>query len=105
MESEDYGDHSARGGLVNKKRLTMVVRGLNVSGVRHLKKGRYDKALADFDRAIELDAAYGPAIAGRGVTYRAMGRYDQALADFDRAIELGAADGWVFAGRGETYLE
>ncbi len=50
--------------------------------------GEYDEALADFDRAIELDEKYAWAIARRGETYRLMGKYAEALADFDRAIEL-----------------
>ena len=50
--------------------------------------GRYEEALADFTRAIELDPADAWAIASRGQTYRLMGRYDEALADFTRAIEL-----------------
>jgi tetratricopeptide (TPR) repeat protein len=105
MESEDYGDHSARGGLVNKKRQTAIVRGLNFSGVRHLKKGRYDQALADYDRAIEHGAANAPAIAGRGMTYAAMERYDEALADLDRAVELDAADTSLIVARGQAYQE
>ena len=32
--------------------------------------GRYDEALADLSRAIELDPGYAWAIAGRGQTYR-----------------------------------
>jgi tetratricopeptide (TPR) repeat protein len=77
-----------------------------------LAKGRYDQALADFDRAIELGAADAWVFMGRGNTYVAMGRYDQALADYGRAIgraiELGAvatstSPAGVFIGRGTTY--
>jgi len=50
--------------------------------------GRYEEALADFNRAIELDPGDPEHIAGRGQTYQAMGRYDEAQADFSRAVEL-----------------
>ena len=50
--------------------------------------GRYDDALADFTRAIELDPRDAGALASRAQTYRLMGRYDDALADFTSAIEL-----------------
>jgi tetratricopeptide (TPR) repeat protein len=71
--------------------------------VRYLANGRYDQALADYDRAIELDATNTWAFLGRGETYRAMQRYDQALADYDRAIELDATNAGAIASRGETY--
>ena len=60
---------------------------------------RYDEALADFNRAIELDPEDAWALAGRGETYWAMGRYDQALADYDRAIELDPAEDEFAAAR------
>jgi tetratricopeptide (TPR) repeat protein len=73
--------------------------------VRYLANGRYDQALADYDRAIELDAAHTWAITSRAAIYRKMGRYEEALADFDRAIGLDAdhAGAWAWASRGETY--
>jgi tetratricopeptide (TPR) repeat protein len=48
---------------------------------------RYDKALADLNRAIELDPADALDIASRGETYRLMERYEEALADFNRGIQ------------------
>jgi len=53
---------------------------------------RYDDALADLNRAIELNPEYAWAIAHRGRTYQAMKRYDDALADLNRAIELDPSD-------------
>jgi tetratricopeptide (TPR) repeat protein len=49
---------------------------------------RYDEALADLNRAIELDPSAGWAIGSRGQTFQAMERYDEALADLTRAIDL-----------------
>ena len=65
--------------------------------------GQHEKALIDFDRAIELDGNYTWAIASRGETYRRMGEYDKALVDFDRAIELNEDYTWAIASRGRTY--
>lgn len=56
---------------------------------------RYDEALADFTRAIDLDPKADWAIASRGVTYRQMGRYKDALTDLTRAIDL-AESGWTY---------
>jgi tetratricopeptide (TPR) repeat protein len=63
-------------------------------------------ALADFNRAIDLDPDDARAISKRGETYREMGRYEEALNDFNRAIDLDPALEWLewaIANRGETY--
>ena len=65
---------------------------------------RYGEALADLDRAIELDPGHAWAIANRGYTYRRMERYEEALADLSRAIELDPGHAWAIASRGETYV-
>ncbi|NJN86577.1 MAG: tetratricopeptide repeat protein [Leptolyngbyaceae cyanobacterium SL_7_1] len=64
---------------------------------------RYEEALQDFNRAIELDPEYAWAIAHRGVTYRVIKRYDEALRDLNCAIELDPKYDWAIANRGETY--
>jgi len=66
--------------------------------------GRHEEALADFNRAIELDPENGWAIVSRGETYRSMGRHEEALADFNRAIELDPEYDWAIAQRDETRL-
>ena len=108
MRSEDYGDHSTRGGLVTEKWPTprdviwaFRVVGYLVRGARYVAKGRYDQALADYDRAIELSPDHASGFMGRGNTYYAMGRYDQALADYDRAIELDPTEEEFAAARTE----
>ncbi len=63
----------------------------------------YDKALVNYNYAIELDDKYAWAIASRGQTYRQMEKYKESLADFNRAIELDDKVAWVIASRGETY--
>ena len=64
---------------------------------------RYDEALQDYNRAIELDPKYKWAFTGRGFTYRSIERYEEALQDYNRAIELDPTYEWAFTGRGFTH--
>ncbi|MFN6559796.1 MAG: tetratricopeptide repeat protein [Nostoc sp. ChiSLP01] len=64
---------------------------------------QYDKALQNFDRAIELYPRYVVAIVNRGVTYCLMKRYEEALQDFNLVIELDLQNQWAIAHRGDTY--
>ncbi|MGI5482249.1 tetratricopeptide repeat protein [Streptomyces lavendofoliae] len=64
--------------------------------------GRYDEALADFDRAIGLGAS-ARAYTGRALAHRARGDFDRALEDHDRAVESAASPVRPLAHRGETY--
>jgi len=72
-------------------------------GIVHGQADRYELALADFDRALELRPDYEDALGGRGVTFRLMERYEDALADFTRAIDLDPNSAWAIADRGLTY--
>jgi tetratricopeptide (TPR) repeat protein len=47
-----------------------------------------DRAIEEFDRAIELNPIYAEAFNSRGVAYSMMGQYNRAIADFDQAIKL-----------------
>lgn len=48
----------------------------------------YDRALASYTRAVELDPDSTVALAGRGDTLRLLGRHEGSLADLNRAVEL-----------------
>jgi tetratricopeptide (TPR) repeat protein len=54
----------------------LLIRGLTVRGSRDLAKGRYDQALADFDRAIELDPTEDEFAAARTEICRLTGQGD-----------------------------
>ncbi|MEY9935186.1 lipoprotein NlpI [Catenulispora sp. GP43] len=69
----------------------------------HQALKRYDEALADFTRTIELDPDFEWAITNRGWTYQFMKRYDEALTDFTRSLELDPDKAWAIATRSQTY--
>jgi tetratricopeptide (TPR) repeat protein len=52
------------------------------------KRGRYEKAVADCSKAIELDPRHALAWNNRGVAHSRLGQREKALADYSRAIAL-----------------
>jgi tetratricopeptide (TPR) repeat protein len=67
------------------------------------RAGRHQEALADFDRAIGIDANYAQAYANRGQVHRQMGKHDLALADYNKAIALDQNYALAYLGRGQVY--
>ena len=67
----------------------------------HLKD--YQRAISDFDRAIELNPKYALAYGSRGLVYHSLKDYQRAISDFDRAIELNPEETWFYERRGRTY--
>ena len=57
-------------------------------GQAYQAMGRYDEALADFDRALQLDPDDTWIIRSRAHAYEAMDRHDDARTDFNRAVQL-----------------
>ena len=57
-------------------------------GVANFFLGRFEDAVADLTRAIELNPYDGLAYDNRAVTYERLGRYEENLADLERASEL-----------------
>ncbi|SFW75280.1 Tetratricopeptide (TPR) repeat [Amycolatopsis australiensis] len=72
-------------------------------GALHQGMKEYEKAVADFTRALELDENLGWARAFRGDTYRDLNRYDDSVADLSRVIEAKPDYRWAIGSRGSTY--
>ncbi len=53
-----------------------------------LDKGKYDDAIADYDKAIALDPNVAIAYTNRGLAYGRKGAFDRAIADYTKAIAL-----------------
>ncbi len=60
----------------------------NNRGMVFYKAGVFDKAIADFDRAIGMDPEYAKAYYNRGSTYDKMGELDKAIVDYRKTISL-----------------
>ncbi|MER8950892.1 tetratricopeptide repeat protein [Mesorhizobium sp. M0959] len=57
-------------------------------GVAWARQNDYDRAIADFDKAISLDPEDASAYYYRGITWALKSDADRAIADFDQAINL-----------------
>jgi tetratricopeptide (TPR) repeat protein len=64
---------------------------------------RYEEALQDLNRALELDPNNTQALGLRGNTYLTMKRYEQALRDLNRALQLDPNNAQTLGLRGDTY--
>jgi tetratricopeptide (TPR) repeat protein len=67
-------------------------------------RGGLNRALADLNRAVELDAEQAPIYANRGLVYQLRDEPENAVADFNRALELDPNNAVFLLNRGTVYL-
>ncbi len=68
--------------------------------VTYLRMDRLEDAAAKLGEVIEIDPAFGPAWANRGIVHDRLGRLEAAIADYRRAVEidpeLTEGPGWIW---------
>jgi tetratricopeptide (TPR) repeat protein len=57
-------------------------------GTAYYEKGRYGRAIREYDEAIRLNPDFAEAFNSRGTAYHAKGQYNRAIRDYDEAIRL-----------------
>ncbi len=57
-------------------------------GIAFFKEGQYDRAIAYFNKAIELNPRNAEAYNNRGLAYYEKGQYDKAFSDYTKTIEI-----------------
>lgn len=65
-----------------------------------MEAGRYQEALTEYTRAINLRPDYSTAYLGRGYVYQRLGDYKNALADYTKVIQLAPTDSEAHVVRG-----
>ncbi|NVN88279.1 MAG: tetratricopeptide repeat protein [Rhodopseudomonas sp.] len=74
-------------------------------GAQYYDKDQYDPALADLDKAIQLDPSSAEAYMGRGLVDAAKKNNSRAIADFSEVIRLRPNASLAFVQRGNVYAE
>lgn len=77
----------------------------NWQGSLKLLRGDPVAALADLDRAVELDPTYAPAYVNRSYVYNQLRQPQKALADAERAIQLDPGIPEAYFSRGVAHLQ
>jgi len=70
--------------------------------ILYARDGNYRGAIAEFDRALEIDSKLPHVWNDRGICYRFLGNYDDALKSFLRAVELAPENQEILFEMGET---
>ena len=60
-----------------------------------LAHGRNEEAVAEFERALALDASFADADVGLGFDYMRLGEFDKSIEYFDKAIWASPHDPWL----------
>lgn len=72
-------------------------------GLKLNDESRYQEAIAQFDKAIELNPEYAEAYRNRGIAYDIQGQYERAVQDYDEAIRLNPGSAEAYNDRGISY--
>jgi tetratricopeptide (TPR) repeat protein len=66
--------------------------------------GKYDEAIVEYTKAIELNQNYAKAYNNRGSAYSRKNQHDLAIADYSKAIEIEPNYALAWSNRGLAYL-
>jgi tetratricopeptide (TPR) repeat protein len=74
-------------------------------GYKAVENNKYEEAVTNYTRAIQLDSGFSEAYRYRGIANCYLKNYNAALADFDSAIKLDPKDAAAYNSRGSVYEE
>ncbi|MBI2480742.1 MAG: tetratricopeptide repeat protein [Planctomycetia bacterium] len=78
---------------------------LHNRGVSYALAGKYEKAIADFTRVVELRPDYPNGWFNRAEIRYELGHFEQAITDYTKTLELNPADFGAHTSRGHTYYQ
>lgn len=74
-----------------------------MDGIASLNRGKPEKALESFERAIELDPQDATGYLGRANALNTIGKWERSLADYHRALDLDPKLTNAYVNRGIAY--
>lgn len=77
----------------------------NTRGIAYGQAGKLDKAIADFNTALQLDPQSYQAYANRALVHRRLGQIQPAISDYTRAINIKPDYDVAYVGRGNAYRQ
>ena len=78
-------------------------RPLTNRGIAYGNLGQWDKAIADYSKAIGINPGYFEAVLNQGYAYANLEQWEKAITDYSRAIEIDAESAFAFSNRGIAY--
>ena len=76
---------------------------ITIAGIAHLHKRKYDLAIKDFSKTIEIKPDDAFAYSNRGMVYFTIDEFDLAIEDFTKVIEFGHGYGLIYFNRAVAY--
>lgn len=73
-------------------------------GAAYYNNGMVHLAIANFNKAIEINPAFAEAYSNRGRAYERGGQHDRAMADYNKAIEINPRYAEAYFNRGTLYV-
>ncbi|MCA2666506.1 MAG: tetratricopeptide repeat protein [Microcystis sp. M079S1] len=74
-------------------------------GIIYDNQQKYELALSDWNKAIEINPNFALAYNNRGLLYYNQQKYDLALSDYSKAIEINPNDAYAYVSRGNLYSD
>jgi len=72
-------------------------------GIVYKNMGQYQRAIQDYNRALDLYPRYPRTLYNRAIAYQRLGEFELALADLNKAIELDQLLPEIYDARGVSY--
>lgn len=73
-----------------------------LQGIAFKEQGDNDKAIAEYNKALEINPTFAEAYARRGSRYAVQGKVSEALADYQKALSLDPSNATAYNNRGNA---